>query len=457
MNPNTMGEIMELTFTCVEKPTETQLFLNGKLTSSSAESLQEKTSEIFDGTGRLILDLKDLTYISSAGLRVMFLLEKKAHQGGGELILRNLCKSVWDVMELTGSLDILNVETAESNQDDSPIEFFEYHDLTNIGFFEELLTEHFRASGHNREIRFHPWDCYDGVPKEKGDLYCYDSFVYSALCSREMFQEIPTAVHENGIFEWMLDSTLFRRKRMGIPFLSCSIFLICREENAGNTENIYDLKGKLSTPLKSLMENYYLMALCDTETRSEYDSEEHLFSGVATAVVKQLKRLLGSEEAFQKSKYSDYEGYSQFLNGETDYFLGFSEFLRLFGNEHYVIKQLPLSRGQEKMPLYQEDLLSIARDVSGSKLRDCIDLVNIMLSPQFQWELCRMNGDVQYMLPANEKAFASLAEEYPLYQTLLQLTSDDRNKTLRFGTDFYEAIPQIRKALYEALEQEKLE
>lgn len=445
---------MELVITYQEMPTEKLLCLSGKLTSTSADRLQEKTNEVFDGSDRLILDMKDLQYLSSAGLRVIYQLEKKASRCGGELILRNVCNAVWNVLELTGSLDILNVEEADET-DDSPIEFYEYHDLTNIDFFEKLVTERFRASGHNREIHFHPWDCYDGIPNEKGDLYCYDSFVYSALCSRDLFLELPPAVHTEGVFEWMLDSTLYRRKRLGIPFLTCSVFLICREEKAENTENIYDLNGKLSTPLKSLMENYYLMALCDAETRSEYDSEERLFSDVAAAVVKQMKRLLGSEEAFQKSAYSDYEGYSQFLRGETDYFLGFSEFLRLFGNENFIIKQLPLSRGKEKMPLYQEDLLSISKNVSGSKLRDCIDLINIIISSEFEWELCRMNGNVQYMLPANETAFSRLAEEYPLYQTLLNLTSDDRNKTLRFGTDFYESIPTIRHALFQELEKEK--
>ena len=55
----------------------------------------------------LVLDLKGLEYISSAGLRVLLSAQKKM---GGAMKLTNVCELVMEVFEMTGFADILVIE-----------------------------------------------------------------------------------------------------------------------------------------------------------------------------------------------------------------------------------------------------------------------------------------------------------------------------------------------------------
>ena len=57
----------------------------------------------------LILDLKGLEYISSAGLRVLLAAQKKMQQIGSMKVI-NVVESVMEVFEITGFADILTIE-----------------------------------------------------------------------------------------------------------------------------------------------------------------------------------------------------------------------------------------------------------------------------------------------------------------------------------------------------------
>ena len=57
----------------------------------------------------LILDLKGLEYISSAGLRVLLGAQKKM-QKSGSLKVINVCENIMDVFDMTGFADILTIE-----------------------------------------------------------------------------------------------------------------------------------------------------------------------------------------------------------------------------------------------------------------------------------------------------------------------------------------------------------
>ena len=71
--------------------------------------LDKAISEDIADTKHLILDLKGVTYISSAGLRVLLSAQKKM-QKIGSMKVRNVCEEVMDVLEMTGFADILVIE-----------------------------------------------------------------------------------------------------------------------------------------------------------------------------------------------------------------------------------------------------------------------------------------------------------------------------------------------------------
>lgn len=83
--------------------------LKGRLDTLTAPELEAKLSDGLDGIEKLIFDFTELKYISSAGLRVlMSVVETMEEQGS--IVLRNVCKEVMDVFDITGITDFLNIE-----------------------------------------------------------------------------------------------------------------------------------------------------------------------------------------------------------------------------------------------------------------------------------------------------------------------------------------------------------
>ena len=88
---------------------EVVLELSGRLDTTTAPTLEKTIGENLDGTTSLILDLKGLKYISSAGLRVLLTAQKKM-QKLGAMKLKNVCEEIMDVFAITGFADILTIE-----------------------------------------------------------------------------------------------------------------------------------------------------------------------------------------------------------------------------------------------------------------------------------------------------------------------------------------------------------
>ena len=81
----------------------------GRIDTMTAPELEKKLSEILDGVTDLVLDMAQVAYISSAGLRVILKVQKRMLcQGSMKLIGVN--DSIQEVFEITGFSDILNIE-----------------------------------------------------------------------------------------------------------------------------------------------------------------------------------------------------------------------------------------------------------------------------------------------------------------------------------------------------------
>ena len=88
---------------------ETIIKLVGRLDSTTAPALDKTINEDIAGTKNLILDVKELEYISSAGLRVLLGAQKKM-QKIGSMKVTNVREEVMEVFEMTGFADILVIE-----------------------------------------------------------------------------------------------------------------------------------------------------------------------------------------------------------------------------------------------------------------------------------------------------------------------------------------------------------
>ena len=86
--------------------TATVIEIAGRLDTTTAPVLDKTISEDISENSDLTLDLKNLEYISSAGLRVLLSAQKRM-QKCGSMKLRNASEEVMDVFEMTGFADIL--------------------------------------------------------------------------------------------------------------------------------------------------------------------------------------------------------------------------------------------------------------------------------------------------------------------------------------------------------------
>ena len=85
------------------------LTVEGRLDTTTAPELEKTIGEACEGACELVLNLENVAYISSAGLRVLLSAQKKMSKQGS-MKLKNVCETVMDVLEMTGFADILVIE-----------------------------------------------------------------------------------------------------------------------------------------------------------------------------------------------------------------------------------------------------------------------------------------------------------------------------------------------------------
>lgn len=98
-----------MTIEIKRNPKETVMELVGRLDTTTAPALDKTINEDIGSTTNLIIDFKQLEYISSAGLRVLLGAQKKFQKIGSMKVI-NVCEEVMEVFEMTGFADILTIE-----------------------------------------------------------------------------------------------------------------------------------------------------------------------------------------------------------------------------------------------------------------------------------------------------------------------------------------------------------
>ena len=94
----------------INRGQEGELVLEGRLdtlTAPEAEEVFNQTAERFD---KVILNMRDLEYVSSAGLRTLKRLHMAMKKKNGNLVLTNVRKMVMEVLEMTGFAGLLKFE-----------------------------------------------------------------------------------------------------------------------------------------------------------------------------------------------------------------------------------------------------------------------------------------------------------------------------------------------------------
>ena len=88
---------------------ELKIVLEGRLDTMSAPELEGELKNSVEGVTSLIFDIKDLQYISSAGLRVLLSAQKVMNKQGS-MVIRGANDDIMEIFEVTGFSDILTIE-----------------------------------------------------------------------------------------------------------------------------------------------------------------------------------------------------------------------------------------------------------------------------------------------------------------------------------------------------------
>ncbi len=98
-----------MNITTEQKEEKLTLHIAGRLDTTTAPELEKTVAEIPAEVTDLTLDMAEVAYVSSAGLRVLLGAQKKMNKQG-KMRLIGVCEEVLDVLEMTGFADILTIE-----------------------------------------------------------------------------------------------------------------------------------------------------------------------------------------------------------------------------------------------------------------------------------------------------------------------------------------------------------
>lgn len=84
--------------------------IEGRLDTMTAPQLEEFSSALYDNdVSNIVVDMEKCEFVSSAGLRVIVAMQKRATMDGS-LVFRNVIPEVMDVFEMTGFDKLLTIE-----------------------------------------------------------------------------------------------------------------------------------------------------------------------------------------------------------------------------------------------------------------------------------------------------------------------------------------------------------
>ncbi len=84
--------------------------VEGRLDTTQSDGFEKQVMEMLkEDQNRIVLDCKGLNYISSSGLRVFLILQKKMAAEGGALKICNLQPSIKEIFDMSGFSMIFSI------------------------------------------------------------------------------------------------------------------------------------------------------------------------------------------------------------------------------------------------------------------------------------------------------------------------------------------------------------
>lgn len=89
----------------------TTVRLVGRLDTPASLEASQQLQGVIDNAGKqIVLDCKELSYISSSGLRIFLTIRKAASAAGGKVVVRGMNADIRQVFMMTGFLNLFEIE-----------------------------------------------------------------------------------------------------------------------------------------------------------------------------------------------------------------------------------------------------------------------------------------------------------------------------------------------------------
>ena len=82
----------------------------GRMDTATSPEISRRMQHEMQGMTEIIIDLENVEYISSGGLRLMLELEQTIQDNGGSLTIIHVSEYIMEVLDLTGFTDMLNIQ-----------------------------------------------------------------------------------------------------------------------------------------------------------------------------------------------------------------------------------------------------------------------------------------------------------------------------------------------------------
>ncbi len=93
------------------KDKEVTARLVGRLDTPASQDIAPDVQSLIEEAGNtIILDCKEMSYISSSGLRIFLTLRKAAADKGGRVIVRDINDDIRGVFMMTGFLNLFEIQ-----------------------------------------------------------------------------------------------------------------------------------------------------------------------------------------------------------------------------------------------------------------------------------------------------------------------------------------------------------
>ena len=343
-------------------------------------------------------------------------------------------------------------ETTEPEQKPDSITIAVYPYVSNMELFKKVLTEVWAEVEPDIELQYVEWNCYSDPCPNNIDVITYDALFMEHLAESGYIQtlDVESVGNTLGIIPFAMEGARYNGDIYGLPFLVCSSFLMHDkdDEEMAKVENFTDLCKELTTrrakdPDDGLMAGYndelpffFLDAYIDyTGTYTTYTEMPQMYPPEATVLnrLKEIKALLATvpEDMNYKTGFAAGHGSACYAYSEALYFMGDAV-------DDLTIRSISFFEG-ENIQMFYADLASLCTQVTDPVKKEyCMKLINLIASEEFQSRLVFGTGDVQYMLPARESVYLAAMEEYPIYEVLHELATDENNRVFRFGPQIHQ-------------------